>query len=101
VPHSGGVAYRWLPAEMDAVNYVSRIRMPVLMMNGRHDYVSPYQTSQEPLFALLGTPARDKRHVILRRGSRSASAKPAGPRDSEPARSLSGRSGGSVAESIN
>jgi hypothetical protein len=34
VLHSAGFTYRRLPAEMDAVNYVSRIRMPVLMMTG-------------------------------------------------------------------
>jgi dienelactone hydrolase len=68
VLHSAGFTYRRLPAEMDAVNYVSRIRMPVLMMTGRHDYVFPYQTSQKPLFDLLGTPFRDKRHVIYDAG---------------------------------
>jgi dienelactone hydrolase len=68
VLHSAGFTYRRLPAEMDAVNYVSRIKMPVLMMTGRHDYVFPYQTSQKPLFDLLGTPLRDKRHVIYDAG---------------------------------
>jgi len=68
VLHSAGFTYRRLPAEMDAVNYVSRVRIPILMMTGRHDYVFPYETSQRPLFALFGTPAADKRHVVYDAG---------------------------------
>jgi dienelactone hydrolase len=68
VLHSGGITYRPLPAEADAVNYVSRVRMPVLMLNGRHDYVMPYETSQKPLFDLFGTPPADKRHVVYDAG---------------------------------
>jgi hypothetical protein len=35
------------------------------MINGRYDNVSPYETSQQPLFRLLGTPEKDKRHVTF------------------------------------
>ena len=66
--HSGGFTYRGLPAEADAVNYASRIRIPVLMLNGRHDYVHPSETSQKPLFQMLGTPAADKRHILYEAG---------------------------------
>jgi dienelactone hydrolase len=66
--YSGGFTYRKLPAETDAVNYVSRVKIPVLMLNGRHDYVLPYETSQKPLFNLLATPAADKRHVVYDAG---------------------------------
>ncbi|MQA31515.1 MAG: protein kinase [Luteitalea sp.] len=66
--YSGGFTYRALPAETNAVNYVSRVKIPVLMLNGRHDYVLPYETSQRPLFELFGTPAADKRHVIFEAG---------------------------------
>ncbi|HKT78873.1 MAG TPA: protein kinase [Vicinamibacterales bacterium] len=66
--HSAGFTYRRLPAEMDAVNYASRITIPVLMMTGRHDYVFPFETSQKPLFNLLGTPANQKRHVVYDAG---------------------------------
>ena len=38
--------------------------MPVLMINGDKDFIYPLQTSQQPLFASLGTPAADKRHVV-------------------------------------
>ena len=39
--------------------------MPVLMLNGRFDAVEPLETSQLPMFELLGTPAEDKRHVLF------------------------------------
>jgi len=35
------------------------------MLNGRDDYVFPLETSQLPLFRLLGAPEKDKRHVVL------------------------------------
>ena len=35
------------------------------MVNGRYDFVFPTDTSQIPLFRLLGTPAAEKRHVLL------------------------------------
>ena len=35
------------------------------MINGRYDYFFPLNESQKPLFTLLGTPAADKRHVVL------------------------------------
>jgi eukaryotic-like serine/threonine-protein kinase len=66
--YSGGFTYRTLPPEMDAANYVSRVKMPVLLLSGRHDYVFPYDTSQRPLFELLGTSASEKRHVVFDAG---------------------------------
>jgi eukaryotic-like serine/threonine-protein kinase len=66
--YSGGFTYRALPAETNAVNYVSRVKIPVLMLNGRHDYVLPYETSQRPLFDLFGTAAANKRQVVFDAG---------------------------------
>lgn len=51
--------------EMNGVNYAPRVRIPVLMINGRYDYFFPLEASQRPLFNLLGTPAADKRHTLL------------------------------------
>ncbi|MBI4474261.1 MAG: SUMF1/EgtB/PvdO family nonheme iron enzyme [Acidobacteria bacterium] len=62
---TGGLPYRRYPREADAINYVSRIKTPILMLNGRYDYVFPLETLQKPLFDLLGTPAANKRHVIF------------------------------------
>ena len=41
---------------------------PVLMLNGRYDYLFPLDSSQIPMFKLLGAPDADKRHVIYEAG---------------------------------
>jgi dienelactone hydrolase len=51
--------------EIDLLNYASRVHVPTLMLNGRYDYDTPFDTSQQPLFALLGSPPEHKRHVVL------------------------------------
>jgi formylglycine-generating enzyme required for sulfatase activity/dienelactone hydrolase len=65
----GGIPSRWIPRpEVDPVNFAPRVKIPVLMINGRYDFVLPPETSQQPLFRLLGSPAADKRYVILESG---------------------------------
>jgi eukaryotic-like serine/threonine-protein kinase len=58
---------RVLPEE-DPINFVPHITMPVLMINGRYDFFVPYETCQLPFYRLLGTPAADKRQVLLDSG---------------------------------
>ena len=55
---------RALP-EVDPINFVRHVRVPVLMLGGQFDYVYPLEASQRPMFNLLGTPAADKRHVVF------------------------------------
>ena len=50
--------------EADPVNFAPRVKAPVLMLNGRFDFFFPTTSSQEPMFALLGTPAEHKRRVV-------------------------------------
>jgi pimeloyl-ACP methyl ester carboxylesterase len=50
--------------EVDPINFLPRIRIPTLMLNGRYDFFFPIETSQIPMFRLLGTPLDQKRHVI-------------------------------------
>jgi cephalosporin-C deacetylase-like acetyl esterase len=66
VLEAGGLSAsgRALP-EADLVNFLPRIRIPVLMVSGRYDTTFPVEISQVPMFRLLGTPEKDKRHVIL------------------------------------
>ena len=45
-----------------------RITVPLLMINGRYDLGSPFETSQLPMFRFLGTPQKDKRHVLFDTG---------------------------------
>jgi formylglycine-generating enzyme required for sulfatase activity/dienelactone hydrolase len=49
----------------DQADFASRMKNPVLMVNGRYDFTFPMQTSQDPLFRMLGTPPAEKRHVLL------------------------------------
>lgn len=46
-----------------AAGLASRIEIPVLMLNGRHDFIFPFEL-QQSFFRLLGTPAEHKRHVV-------------------------------------
>jgi predicted Ser/Thr protein kinase/dienelactone hydrolase len=54
--------------EVDEVNYLPRIQIPVLMVNGENDFDFPIRISQQPMFNLLGTPNEHKRHVVLEGG---------------------------------
>jgi formylglycine-generating enzyme required for sulfatase activity/predicted esterase len=54
--------------EMHPVHFAPRSRTPTLMINGRDDFMFPYEISQRPLFELLGAPAGQKRHVRLSGG---------------------------------
>lgn len=65
---SGGLEFQRPLPEADAINFVSRVKIPVLMLNGRYDHFFPVESSQLPLFRLLGTPEKDKRHVIYESG---------------------------------
>jgi formylglycine-generating enzyme required for sulfatase activity/cephalosporin-C deacetylase-like acetyl esterase/predicted Ser/Thr protein kinase len=58
---------RSLP-EVDELNFAPRVKGPVLMLNGRFDFFYPVETSQDPMFRLLGTPKDRKRHVIYETG---------------------------------
>jgi hypothetical protein len=37
----------------------------MLLINGRDDFLFPLEISQRPLLALLGTPEKDKKLVLL------------------------------------
>ena len=63
-----GLSYRDMLPEVDAVNFVPRITIPVLMLEARYDHLFPVETSQEPLLALLGSPADQKRQVLFDAG---------------------------------
>ena len=38
------------------------------MLNGRYDHTFPVETAQLPYFRSLGTPEKDKKHVIYESG---------------------------------
>ena len=44
------------------------MKTPALLLNGRYDFFFPVETSQLPLFRLLGTPEKDKKYVVYESG---------------------------------
>jgi dienelactone hydrolase len=46
--------------EVDQFNYVGRVKIPTLMLNGRYDFRFPYESSAKPMYDLLGTPSDQK-----------------------------------------
>ncbi|MFN8588147.1 MAG: protein kinase [Candidatus Eisenbacteria bacterium] len=58
---------RSLP-EVDPVHYARRVTQPTLMLNGELDFFFPAETSQRPMFELLGTPLEHKRRITYPRG---------------------------------
>ncbi len=61
----GGYFLQKAPQGVDQADFAPRMKKPVLMVNGRYDYTFPLETSQDPLFTMLGTPAAEKSHVVL------------------------------------
>lgn len=60
----GGLASGTALPEVDQINYVTRVTVPFLMLNGRDDPLEPVESAQIPMYRLLGTPEADKRHVV-------------------------------------
>jgi eukaryotic-like serine/threonine-protein kinase len=54
--------------EVDELNYLARVTLPVLMLSGRLDANFPLETSARPFFDLLGTPPEDKHHFVAEGG---------------------------------
>jgi len=51
--------------EVEPMNFAPRIKIPVLMLSGRYDFTFPVDTSQKPLFKLVGTAPEHKRYVLF------------------------------------
>jgi eukaryotic-like serine/threonine-protein kinase len=64
----GGLAAGRALPEVDQINYIGRVTVPVLMINGRYDAIEPLESAQLPMFRSWGTPDQHKRHVIFDTG---------------------------------
>jgi cephalosporin-C deacetylase-like acetyl esterase len=64
----GGFYFPKTLPEVDQINFAPRVRIPTLMVNGRYDFFFPVDSSQLPMFRLLGTPEKDKRHALFESG---------------------------------
>jgi eukaryotic-like serine/threonine-protein kinase len=63
-----GMNYQRAFPEVEPVNYLPHIKVPVLMLNGKYDFFFPYETSQRPFFELLGTPKEKKKIFVYEGG---------------------------------
>jgi len=52
----------WAHFEVDCA---TRVDIPILMVNGRYDWIYPYETSQKPLFEAWATPDEHKKHLVF------------------------------------
>ena len=63
---AGGLRFNY-PPEIQPANFAPRVKVPILLINGKDDFQTPLE-SQRRLFELLGTPAEHKRNVALEGG---------------------------------
>ena len=68
VLHVGGLMMQKTFPEVDPLNFLPRVQIPVLMLNGKNDTFFPVETSQKPMFKLLGTPEKDKKMILYEGG---------------------------------
>jgi dienelactone hydrolase len=61
----GGYFLGTPPPGGDQADFAPRMKKPVLMVNGHYDATFTYTEAQLPMFRMLGTPAADKRLVVL------------------------------------
>jgi eukaryotic-like serine/threonine-protein kinase len=64
VLYVAGLNFQHALPEVDDINYITRVRQPTLMLNGELDFFFPVETSQRPMFDLLGTPPVDKQWLV-------------------------------------
>lgn len=64
----GHLGFGAMPSSGDPLNFVSRISLPTLMLGGTRDYIFPLESSQRPMFEMLGTPEADKTFKVYETG---------------------------------
>jgi cephalosporin-C deacetylase-like acetyl esterase len=64
----GGLNFQRTLPEVDTFNFISRVKQPVLMLNGHYDFFFPVDSSQEPFYRLLGSAKDQKKHVLYETG---------------------------------
>lgn len=68
VLHVGGMEMNKSLPEVDQLNFLPRVKQPVLMLNGKHDLFFPMESSQKPMFNFLGTDPAKKKIIIYEAG---------------------------------
>jgi hypothetical protein len=60
----GGLEMQSVQPMADPFNFLPRVTLPTLMLNGRYDSFFPIETSVKPFFETLGTPSADKKLIV-------------------------------------
>jgi dienelactone hydrolase len=68
VLHVGGLMMQKTFPEVDPLNFFPRMKIPSLMLNGKNDTFFPLETSQKPMFRLIGAPEKDKKIIFYEGG---------------------------------
>ena len=64
----GGLDFHRSLPEVDTINFISRVKQPVLMLNGRYDFFFPVESTQDPFYQLLGSKKDQKKHLLYDTG---------------------------------
>ena len=60
VLHAPGFMMHKMLPEADPLNFLPRVQIPLLMLNGENDAAFPLEATRNPMYNLLGTPEKDK-----------------------------------------
>ena len=60
----GGLGHFSALPEANMINYIGRVKLPTLMLNGKYDLILPFEYSVRPMFERMGTP-REKKFIRL------------------------------------
>ena len=60
VLYVAGLSMTTVLPEADPFNFLPRVKLPTLILNGKYDYFFPYESSQLPFLDRLGTPDEQK-----------------------------------------
>jgi dipeptidyl aminopeptidase/acylaminoacyl peptidase len=64
----GGLDFHRSLPEVDTINFISRVKQPVLMLNGHYDFFFPVESSQEPFYRSLGSRKDQKKRLLYETG---------------------------------
>jgi pimeloyl-ACP methyl ester carboxylesterase len=64
----GGFSPKKQFPEIREISFAPRVKIPILMINGRYDFIFPAESSQRPMLRWWGTPENDKRYVLIDSG---------------------------------
>ena len=64
----GGLEFSQSLPEVDKINFLTRVKQPTLLLNGHYDFFFPVDSTQLPLFNLLGSRKDQKKRLQYETG---------------------------------